>query len=314
MSGKRASGSGAWIVTLAAAGVVTLAAAWPGRAQTPSLCDPAYKICIALPIVRAPEPTPTPVCVPIPGAHYDLIPILGAPTDHPAAEHPDLNLALRGYGTAPDYPAKALVDYDGGANKYAPRLTDLFADHRAPVFVNLYRVNQWDGQWPGHITGPITDWPVTLAGLSATPGEPLHLPGTFESHEIYGGGYHALVLYATEERITLKYTQEDDAVAGYTLHLEGICVDPTLVARYNQTNAAGRYNLPALRPGQALGRARTDEVKLAIRDAGSFMDPRSRRDWWRDIPSSGGVELWPVDEPWFQAHQQAIATRRGEVH
>ena len=38
--------------------------------------------------------------------------------------------------------------------------------------------------------------------------------------------------------------------------------------------------LPALRAEQAFGRARGDEIMVSIRDTGSFMDPRSRKDWW----------------------------------
>jgi hypothetical protein len=39
--------------------------------------------------------------------------------------------------------------------------------------------------------------------------------------------------------------------------------------------------LPALRGSQALGRARDASIGVAIRDTGSFMDPRSRKDWWQ---------------------------------
>ncbi len=319
MFGRRARGLNALIAALLAAGVFGLATAWPGRALTPAPCPSGSAACIALPIVRVPEPTPTPsptatpACLPIPGASYSLIPIVGDPTDHPAAEHPDLNLALRGYRVAPGSPTKGFVFYGGSTDGAAPRLTDLFADHRAPAFSNVYQVNQWDGQYPGSFW-PITSPPVTMAGLAATPGETLHVPGTFEPTDIYRGVYQVLVLYATEERLTLKYTREDNVVHGYTIHLEGICVEPALLAHYNQANGAGRDELPGLRAGQALGRARTGEVKLVIRDVGSFMDPRSHKDWWRNVPTTGdGGELWPTDAPWFQAHQRAIAERRSEV-
>jgi len=46
-------------------------------------------------------------------------------------------------------------------------------------------------------------------------------------------------------------------------------------------NDAGRGHLPALRAGQAFGRARGDEIGGVIRDNGAFMDPRSRKDWWQ---------------------------------
>ena len=96
-----------------------------------------------------------------------------------------------------------------------------------------------------------------------------------------GDGYQVLVLYASTDRITLKYIREDNVVSGYTLHVEGICVEPGLLALYESLNAAGRQRLPALRGGQAFGRAHDMEVGVAIRDHGTFMDPRSRKDWWR---------------------------------
>jgi len=89
------------------------------------------------------------------------------------------------------------------------------------------------------------------------------------------------VLYATEERITLKYTNADNVVHGYTLHVEHLCVEPRLLALYQQWNAEGRSRLPALKAGQAFGRARSGEIGVAIRDEGTFMDPRSDKDWWQ---------------------------------
>lgn len=261
----------------------------------------------ALPILRAPF-----VCQPILGVQYQTIPIDSLPTNPPAAEHPDLNLALRGYRLAPDNLYKGFVNYGGDADN-APRLSDLFADHRAPVFANLYQVYDWDGDYPGAFW-PLTEPEVTLAGLASTPGETLHTPGMFAPHEIYGGGYQAMVLYATEQRLTLKYTREDNVVQGYTIHLEGICVEPSLLALYQQSDASGRGHLPGLKAGQPLGRAREGEVKLAIRDVGSFMDPRSHKDWWRDIPwASNIVTLEARGQGWFERHQRAVAVRTGRV-
>jgi hypothetical protein len=65
------------------------------------------------------------------------------------------------------------------------------------------------------------------------------------------------------------------------LHLENICVDANLLALYRQLNAAGRSKLPALWPGQPIGRAPGREIEVAIRDSGAFLDPRSRKDWWQ---------------------------------
>lgn len=94
-------------------------------------------------------------------------------------------------------------------------------------------------------------------------------------------GFRVLVLYADADRITFKYTRSDTIVGGYALHIEGIQVDPNLLALYQRMNSAGRGNLPALRERQPFGTAKTTEVKVAVRDNGAFMEPRSRKDWWR---------------------------------
>jgi hypothetical protein len=65
------------------------------------------------------------------------------------------------------------------------------------------------------------------------------------------------------------------------LHVENMCVEPSLLGVYNNCNNNGRGHLPALKAGQAIGRARGTELGLAIRDNGVFMDPRSNKDWWR---------------------------------
>jgi hypothetical protein len=125
--------------------------------------------------------------------------------------------------------------------------------------------------------------------MGTTPGETLHLPG--RGPDIYQGVYHALVLYASDVRITWTYTRYGFITTpsgGYGVHVENVCVDPNLVALYNQANAAGRGNLPALRGGQAFGRARSGEILAAIRDTGSFMDPRSRKDWWQGRAAQDG--------------------------
>ena len=82
--------------------------------------------------------------------------------------------------------------------------------------------------------------------------------------------------------ITLKYTGEDNVVQGYTIHIENICVEPDLLALYRNWNEAGREQLPALPGGQALGRALAGEISVSVRDNGTFLDPRSRKDWWTD--------------------------------
>lgn len=214
-------------------------------------------------------------CTPIPGETYASLTINGPPTDRPAESHADLNLSLRGYGPTDAF--KGLVDYGGGTDPSAPQLAGLFGDDRTPIFPSVYRVYDWN--WECNCRGDLLSrWDVTLAELYVSPGEVIRVP---TSGYNIGDGYQVLVLYASTDRITLKYTREDNVVSGYTLHVEGICVEPGLLALYESLNAAGRQRLPALRGGQAFGRAHDMEVGVAIRDHGTFMDPRSRKDWWR---------------------------------
>jgi hypothetical protein len=164
--------------------------------------------------------------------------------------------------------------------------------NRQAQIVGVYRVNDWSwdpGKCGGHprgCPGPPSDdvyWPVTMIGLATTPGEAVYIPE--RGPEIYPGGYTAMVLFAEERRITLGYTRRDVVSAGYVVHLENLCVDPNLVALYRaQLDGAGWHvsgHLPALRNNQAVGTALAPGLGVAIRDVGTFMDPRSHKDWWR---------------------------------
>jgi hypothetical protein len=196
-------------------------------------------------------------------------------TDRSANRHADLNPSLR--SSVPVSATLALIDYTGETDSGAPQLTGLFGDNRLPVFTAAFQVYDWD--WNSDCRGAlISDPDVTLIALRTTPGEGIAVPGA--GFEI-GNGYQALVLYADGERVTLQYTRNDSVARGYTLHVEALSVDPTLVALYQQANGAGRGELPALRAGQVFGHARSSEVRVAIRDNGTFLDPRSRKDWWR---------------------------------
>ena len=209
----------------------------------------------------------------------DTIPVASAPIDRPAAINGDLNLALRGYVATNAVPG--LIDIGGPTDEDAPQLAALFSPARQPVVSAVYRVNEWnwDCGTNGCRGGAIPYPPVTMIALSARLGEKIYLPS--RNAEIYGGGYKALVLYADDRRITLKYTREDSPVWGYMIHLEEIGVDPALVFRYREMNAAGRGQLPALKNGDLVGYAIAPTVKVAVRDTGMFMDPRTRKDWWR---------------------------------
>jgi hypothetical protein len=214
----------------------------------------------------------------IPGTSYHTLPIASAPTDRPASTHPDLNLAVRGF--SPVSAALSLVQYGGPTDDKAPQLDALFAPDRLPQFSSSYQVHHWDWSCDCR-AGPITDWDVTLLGMTTKPGEPLRVPAS--GYDI-GGGFQVMVLYAAENRITLKYTPEDNVVSGYTIHVEDVCVEPDLRALYDQMNADGRERLPALYGRQPFGRALGTEVRVTVRDDGSFLDPRSQKDWWKEYP------------------------------
>lgn len=228
----------------------------------------------ATPTPNIPAPDTSDPCAPIPGQQYATLQITSAPTDRPAAFHPDLNLALRGY--TPSNLARTLIDLEGASDPSAPKLRDLFGNQRTPVITRTYRVFAWD--WNRGAPGPIIDDPeITLIGMQTAPGEQIYTPNAGTK---IAPGLVAFVLYATTNRITLKYTRDDNVVDGYTLHIEKVCVEPGLLELYNRMNNEKRLALPALRPGQPLGRAGGTEIGVVPRDKGAFMDPRSRKDWW----------------------------------
>ena len=138
-----------------------------------------------------------------------------------------------------------------------------------------------DALWAGHgcRAAPIADPPVTLLAMASARGEAVLTP--YRRPEIYPAHFVALVLYAEETRLTLGYTRDDSAAAGYVIHLEDVCVDPNLLSLYRSLDAAGRASLPALHSTEQVGVAAGPAIKAAVRDTGSFMDPRSRKDWWQ---------------------------------
>lgn len=237
--------------------------------------QPPLSPTVYLPLVQQDAPA----CPTASARQYVTIPVPPPVSDRPAAEHADLNLALRGaaWTGAP----LTLVDYGGDTDPAAPQLAAIFADLRTPAFVSAWRVHEWDwGCGELGCRGPVIAWPpATLLGMGTAPGEPLSIPS--RGPEIYSGAYTALVLYAEDHRLTLKYTREDNVVFGYTVHMEELCVDPNLLAAYRAADRAGRGYLPGIRNGQVVGTAWGRQVRVAVRDVGAFMDPRSRKDWWQ---------------------------------
>lgn len=222
-----------------------------------------------------PTPSVPAGCQAIPGQSYGSLSVNSGPSNPPAAINPDINLLMRGW--SPTGAPLSLVAYNGVPDSSAPQLSGLFANRQVPTFNAAYQVYDWN--WPGSARGVLlSTWPVTLLGMQTQPGEEIQVP---PSGYDLGQGYQALVLYATENQITLKYTRDDNVVYGYTIHAENVCVEPSLLTLYRQLDSQGRGKLPALLGNQPFGRANGTELDVAIRDSGSFMDPRSRRDWWQ---------------------------------
>jgi len=232
--------------------------------------------------------------------------------------HADKNITLRGYvdvtgqtGFTPGY-----LDY-GTDDTKGPQLPYLFNPARIPAANSLkfYKVRGWNWAGPPEpgTPGPTLDtcppnsnphcvnWPITGLGIPTSTGELIHLPQTHTSNPI-APGYTAIVFYADSDGIAVKYTNADSVLPnGYALHIRGIAVDPNLLNLYNQSNAdpGPRYNfcggngncsypMPYLAPNQPIGRARGAYIFVAITDTGTFMDPRSCKEWWINFTGGSG--------------------------
>ncbi len=221
-------------------------------------------------------------CAAIPNQSYGSVGIIGSPTDRPADHQADFNLALRGY--TPTVAAKNLITHTGPSDLSAPQFANLFTPARLPSFTNTYQVGKWDWGCNCRI-GWDDQWEVELLGMATNRSEIISAPASGYDIGLHPTGYEVMVLYATTQRITFTYGRYDSIVDpsgnGYAIHVEDICVEPTLLALYNTLNSQGRSRLPALWANQPFGRARGAEIKVAIRDSGMFMDPRWRLDWWQ---------------------------------
>lgn len=223
-----------------------------------------------LPIIASANP-PAEASCDIPNTRYTSLSVLDPMSVNPETD-PDLNLGYRGYEKV-SAPLRLVVYSSNAPDTKAPQFPALFADKRVPTFTNAYQRYRWNNG----PTDTYSPWPVTVLGMGVTRGETIYTP---DSGYDVGGGYEYIVMYASETRITLHIGREDD-FAGYAIHIEDVCTDPDLLALYRQNHAAGRGELPALRGHQPFGKAIGSEIKIAVRDTGSFMDPRSRDDWWQ---------------------------------
>jgi hypothetical protein len=251
-----------------------------------SVADVAPDVPISTTCPRVTPPPPA-SCAAIAGAHYDRVGTTSASPIDPATS-PDVNLLYRNWRPAAGaVRARTPISHPEDP-KGSPQLNTLFGDSHVPTFTAVYQVQYWD--WGSHscngyifpgAPGPANGPEVTLLGLAATPGDLLHVPHS--GYQIDPPDFAAMVIYATSNTITLKYTLADDigVANGYAVQLTGVCVDPGLVAAYQAAvKDTSRHQLPGLHAGQAWGYAASSEIQVAIRDTGSWLDPRWCPDWW----------------------------------
>lgn len=297
--GKRWLWVGAGIL-IALAGLLVgsgLPALAQGSGEQPGQTIPPDATPLFLPaisnFVAGPTPTPT-----VPARVYGQVTVKGGSFGGPAQSSPDANLGVRGYTATVAY--LGLVNYDGDTDAQAPQIAGMFTPPRLPGFAAAYQVYDWN--WAcnppaGCLGQPITEYPVTLLAMTTTVGEALAIPSRGPTIAA-GTDYRAMVVYAEPTRISFVYTDRDTPTIGYLFHLEGLAVTPELVALYQQLDAAGRKQLPALRNGEVLGFAAGETVKIATRDTGSFLDPRACKDWWQDYMSQCTVRLARPASAW----------------
>lgn len=197
-------------------------------------------------------------------------------------KNPETNLYLRGWYEVDE--DKNLISRNGDNygldDKMPPQISSLFTNHY-PKIIKTYRINAWDYKNNHNIPGESATpaFSVHMLGLEATPGEPL--VGLKAERKIDGKNVF-LVSYATKNYILFFHASSPDE--GYSFYFIDICVDPNLLATYEKDNANGRKQLPVIATGQVFGYAASNEVKVVVRDTGSFMDIRHKEDWWEWKP------------------------------
>jgi hypothetical protein len=247
------------------------AANTPG--STPIVVGPETPQAAATPVAKSstvPTESPTEAVAASTSTNtYNLIPIDGERESRPPEEHGDLNLKLRDPQPA-DFEA-TLVEIPGsGVDPNAPKLSAVFE----PDFVQTYAVHNWD--WGCNCKGDlIEDGSAVVIGIKTTPGEPIFAPKT--ERDIYDGKYYAVVLYASEDQLTAQYARVGNVAQGYTVHYLGLQTDPNLVKAFEESKGS---QLPGLTLDTPVGVAASDEVIVAMRDNGKFLDARSKLDWW----------------------------------
>lgn len=115
-----------------------------------------------------------------------------------------------------------------------------------------------------------------------------------------GGGYEAMVVFASNDRVTLHIGRHEYFVGsdqnncnggkcsgGYWIYVKGICVDQKILDAYksvksiqDQANAdKNPIHLPMVKPGHTLGKATGNGVTVGVRDNGPFIST-SKSIYW----------------------------------
>lgn len=220
----------------------------------------------------------------------------------PAEFHPDKNFLIRGYRQNDNNPKTLVNNNDPNPDLKAPQLTTM-TTNRTPAIFHTYEVYDWNWgtapNWGTKGAPLVTPWPVTAVGFYGNPGDNLMLPN---SGYTVGGGYMAYVIYAARDPVTtlgtisMVYLAEDRVSGGYTVQYDNFCIDPNLLALYQQlspSNKTNRAELPVLRGGDVVGKFKTNEVVVAIKDKGQYMDPRSIA-WWQGVSTLPPVPTAPT--------------------
>ncbi len=221
------------------------------------------------------------------------IPQQCAPVKRPGsvAEDTDVNLDARNKPKLVTDQPKTLVDVGGPTDDAAPQFSTLFGPTLEfnPKIADVYQLYLNDGKTliPYDIS---SNQGVTQIELKTD--NPVLAPAL--DYDLGGDILHYAILYINEKTgtITLKGTPEDNAVRGYTIHITGLeKIDPEIVKKYNESNDLyNRTKLAAISCGYPVGTPKNQggikgkTFRIAIADTGTFIDPRTRKDWWKTPP------------------------------
>lgn len=205
-------------------------------------------------------------------------------------QNPEYNLEKRGWENIDG--KRERINFNHDIDTLLPQLNTLIEGNSNPAITSTSQVHEydWANNKPDGLIHRLEDIPsqydyFTVVGFQTSVGQNILAP---KSGYNIGGGNTAIVVYATSNQITLKYVLEDDSFTGpgYGVHLVNLNVNPQLLACYQQYQQAGRTELPALSAGEIIGTASGNEILVALRDTGSFMDPRWNEWWYPQSASS----------------------------